>query len=62
VDISSISSAAMSSTVRTGDAVAISVQKKAMDAQAQAAMQLIDSAKVQSTPSGSLGSKLNVYA
>ncbi len=62
MDISGISSAAASSTVKTGDAVAISVQKKAMDVQAQSAMQLIDAAKVQNTPSGSLGSNLNVYA
>ena len=60
--ISGISSAAMSSTTKTGDAVAISVQKKAMDVQAESALQLINAAKVQNTPSGSLGNNLDVRA
>jgi hypothetical protein len=62
VDIAGINSAVMSPSTRTGDAVAISVQKKAMEVQAESAMQLIEAAKVQNTPSGSLGANLDVYA
>ncbi len=62
MDISGISSTAAGSTVKTGDSVAISVQKKAMDVQADAALQLIEAAKVHNTPTGSLGNHLDVYA
>ncbi len=68
MDISSISSTAITSiansATRNGDAVAITMQKKAMDIQSDAAMQLIASAaSVQTsanTPVGSLGANVNV--
>ena len=62
MDISGITSPAMSSATKTGDAVAVSVHKKAMDMQAESAKQLIEAAKVQNTPSGRLGTNLDVYA
>jgi len=70
MDISSLSSAAITSiansATQNGDAVAITMQKKAMDIQADAAMQLIASAaSVQTSPAatgGNLGVNVNVKA
>ncbi len=68
MDISSISSTAITSIAisakRNGDAVAITMQKKAMDIQSDAAMQLIAAAaSVQTsanTSVGNLGANVNV--
>jgi len=70
MDIAGVSSSTMASisnsSTRTGDAVAISVQKKAMDIQAQAAGQLIESAAAVSESisesAGRLGANLDVKA
>ncbi len=70
MDISSISSTTITSiansSTRNGDAVAITMQKKAMDIQADAAMQLIASAaSVQTSANasgGNLGANVNVKA
>ncbi len=70
MDISSISSTTITSiansATRNGDAVAITMQKKAMDIQADAAMQLIASAaSVQTSANasnGNLGANVNVKA
>lgn len=68
MDISSVSSATVTgianSATRTGDAVAISVQKKAMDIQADMASQLISSAaavnKSLNASAGNLGANIDV--
>jgi predicted RecA/RadA family phage recombinase len=61
MDISNISASmvASGSAVQTGDAVAISTQKKAMDLQASQAQQLIESVKA-SAPTTDSG--VDVYA
>ena len=64
MDISSVGNvSAALSQAGTGDAVAIAVLKKAIDIQAQSAMQLIQ-ALPQPTPSNApnLGNGVNVYA
>lgn len=45
---------------RTGDAVTISVMKKALDMQASTAAQLIQSVPAPSAPSGNVGQHINV--
>lgn len=53
------------SSASTGDAVAVSVLKKSLDIQAQAAMQLIEALPQQpasTAPVGSLGHKVNTFA
>ncbi len=62
MDITNINASASNPAYKNGDAIAISMQKKAMDLQAQNAAQLIEAAQVQNTPTGSLGSKIDVYA
>ncbi len=68
MDISSIANTTITSiansATRSGDAVAVSVQKKAMDIQAQSAMQLINSAAAVNqslnATAGRLGANLDV--
>lgn len=70
MDISTISSATITAigntSTRNGDAVAITMQKKAMDMQAVSAMQLIASAASVQTASAqgadALGANLDVKA
>jgi len=65
VDMNSITSSAVSSAAsqKTGDAVGVTVAKKAMNIQADAAAQLISSVTPQSTASEpNLGNKINTYA
>ena len=53
------------SSASTGDAVALSVLKKALDIQAQGAMQLINAlpqTPASTAPVGALGHKVNTFA
>lgn len=62
MDISSVGAASSAlSQANTGDAVAITVLKKTMDLQAQAALQLIQSLP-QTAPVNGVGGKINTYA
>lgn len=63
MDIGAINPSAINavSQARTGDAVALAVFKKSLDAQQQGAMQLIEAAKVTPAASGgSLGSQIDI--
>ena len=64
MDISSVSSlSTAASQAQTGDAVSIAVLKKAIDLQAQGALQLIDSLPQPTTNSPShLGQGVNTFA
>ena len=64
MDINSVSSiASAASQAQTGDAVSIVVLKKAIDLQAQAALQLIDALPQPTTNSPShLGQGVNTFA
>ena len=62
MEIDSVGSAAAHAVIqaKTGDAVALTVFKKAMDLQRQNAMQLIEAAKVTPAVQGSLGSRIDI--
>jgi len=62
MDVTGIASAATElSQARTGDAVAITVLRKALDIQEQSAMQLIQALPVTSNPPN-LGNAVNTFA
>jgi len=62
MDVTGIASAATElSQARTGDAVAITVLRKALDIQEQSAMQLIQALPVTSNPPN-LGNSVNTFA
>lgn len=63
MDISGVQTAAMATGLDQKDSVGVTVLKKAMDIEKQAAMQLIEAIpQVQSQPTGSLGNNLDIYA
>jgi len=66
VDINSISSGAVAQNVaqKTGDAVGVTVARKALDIQSSTASQLIESAKESAPPPSEphLGNNINVTA
>ncbi len=64
MDINSIASGAVAQNVsqKTGDAVGVTVARKAMDIQADAATQLISSIPKPAASEPNLGNSINTYA
>ena len=63
MNISGVQVAAMASDLDQRNTVAVAVLKKSMDIQKQTSMQLIEAIPpVQSQPTGTLGTNINVHA